>query len=195
MLWNVSWMVFEFGLHVGLMRFFSGLKQPEILLNSRKLYPSLPFITDSFYADETSFVFGRIMHILRVDGPGHISQIFKLIVGRIAIFVVYVTTRPLPHDVEPRQSVSKMANIVNANVNVAVSISCAGDCSGFNNGRDSGLNEPSKYSSARIVMHKLFQSLLGKRRLLPAHLSFSYNDGSGSASRGRESSTGASSIA
>ena len=74
----------------------------------------------------------------------------------------------------------KITTVIYSDSTSVVLAAAVGWRSGLNAPSSAWLHKPRKHASFMVVMQQFFQPLLSKGRMFLAHLSFSYNDGSGS---------------
>lgn len=152
---------------VSLMRFFRGLECTKVLSNAVKPNCCLPLaaVVDNSKQPRGA-VCSRSALVLHVLGVGYFTKIGKPVVAWVAVDVVNKLFRMYSMNIEPSQPRRLVLNVIDidgrSSVLSAVSGNATSKC-------HSATNAPSKNTSFRIVVKQLFESLLGKDRMLFSH--------------------------
>ena len=138
--------------------FLGGVKQPKANSLVIQFNLSFPTVVFAAYSGITRFVVAPFL-ILRVLGISGFSQVTQSVVGAIFVNVVKLICGPKTINMQPRQSMRGIQNIVHTNANVTVAhsapsrIARSATASGF---------IPSKLACIGIVMDQFAKPSLGK---------------------------------
>jgi len=98
-------MILTLCLKINLVRLFWGSVISKPFRLSIDGHTGSPFILEPNYAHEPRFISSIwLANILRVSGCTYISQVFKLIIGFIAVYVVNQSNRPCTSNIQPCKS-------------------------------------------------------------------------------------------
>jgi hypothetical protein len=145
------------------VRFLWGVKQPQTNGFVVQLNFSFPLVVFSVYAGVAGFIVSALS-VLRVFGICGFSQIAQSVVRTVFVDVVKLMRGPAPINVQPRQPMRGVQNVVYPNTNVIVSHSASSRVAGA--ATSSGFI-PCKLARIKIVIDQLTESRL--RQLFGVH--------------------------
>ena len=145
-----------FCLQIRLMRFFWRSKQAQtnrLVVDFDFCQPLMVFFANAWKA---AFVVSALA-ILRILRIGSFSQVADSVVASVAVNVVQLMRRPLPVNVQPRQTVGGVQYIVEPDRNVAV-FHAATRC--VSRPAPPARHVPTKNPGIRVIQHKRFEAVL-----------------------------------
>lgn len=152
---------------VSLMRFFRCLECTKVLSNAVKPDCCLPLASVVDNSKQPRGTIGpRSALVLHVLGVGYFTKIEKPVVAGVAVDVVDKLFRVCSMNIQPSQSSRLVLNIVDIDGGSSVLPTVSSNATGQ---RHATPNTPNKYAGFRVVMKQLFESLLGKDRMLFSH--------------------------
>lgn len=152
-----------FRLKVGLMREFWRAKAANVFANPVQNNMSKPFIASFLIvsAEKVACISGLCMSlILHISRMRNISKIFKPIIFSDTVDMVDIKNRPDAVHIKPNEFVSKIAQTLDANLNVTVGVFVAKSTTNRPSTVDAHI--PCEHPSLRIVVKQFFQAFWGK---------------------------------
>ena len=152
---------------VSLMRFFRGLECTNVLSNAVNPDCCLPFAAVVDHSKQTGGAVGsRSALVLHVLGVGYFTKIGKPVIAGVAVDVVNKLFMVCSMNIQPSKTRRLVFNTIDIDGGSSVLPAVSSNTTGQ---RHATANTPNKYAGFRVVMKQLFESLLGKDRMLFSH--------------------------